>query len=157
MRALIFFLAAISLFVRCEECSSSASCIAPPDGSFEEGLVNLAVFGNILEEVESNSYQSVGLIDSLVVHTSIGGVTILNFYQWQALTQGSTITSIDFYFEEKLEHLDTEEFSFKNTEAEFSEGGYLLTVIKASEDFLLQIERASQDLVDGVCNDTFDC
>lgn len=156
MQKLLIFLAIIITLPACDpDCSSSPSCIAPPDGSFQNDAINLAIYENILEEVETNSYQSVGFLDSVIVRTSRGDLSVSDFYRWEAITEGSSITSIDFYYDEKSESLEVVDFVFNNTEQEFTSGGYLLTIIKTSEDFALRIDRASQDLIDGVCNDTF--
>lgn len=156
-KLLIIALTIVSLSGCDPECTSSASCVAPPDGVFESKAINIAVSENILEEFEPSSFRSVGELDSMIVNSSTEKLKILDFYQWIALGNESTITSIDIYYEEKPDNLTVDDFLFENTESSFTTGGYLLTIIKSDEKVQLQILRASQDLVDGVCNDTFDC
>ena len=157
MKKLLVILTTVIFLPGCDlNCSSSASCAPPPDGTFTSEAVNIAVSESILEEFEPSSYRSVGILDSVIVNTSVNEITILDFYQWAAIAE-SSIASIDIYYEEKSENLVVADFLFENTESTFTAGGYLLTFIKSSGETQLQIVRASQDLVDGVCNDTIDC
>ncbi len=156
MKKLLVILSSVLLLPGCDNCTTSASCAPPPDGTFKSEAVNVAVSENILEEFEPSSYRSVGILDSLIVNTTSSKVTIFDFHKWTAIEE-SAITSIDIYYEEKSENLEGARFSFENTESTFSAGGYLLTFVKSSGETQLQIVRASQDLIDGVCNDTIDC
>ena len=158
MQKFLVLLAIVILLPGCDsECFSSATCIAPPDGTFQSEAINIAVNQSVLEEFEPNSYQSVGLLDSLVVHATQNDVTIVDFYEWVAIPEGSSITSVDIYYSEKSENIETEAFLFQSTESAFATGGYVLTVIKTSEETRLQIVRADQSWIDGVCNDVIDC
>ncbi len=158
MNKLLLIFVVIILFPSCEpECNVSSSCIPPPEGAFQSGEINVAVFESILEEFEPNSYQSVGTLDSIIIYTSLNNLTVIDFYRWESITNESSITSIDIFYEEKMEKLELGDFMFDETESTFIDGGYLFTVIKSASETKLKVQKASQDLIDGVCNDTIDC
>ncbi|MEP5611239.1 MAG: hypothetical protein ABJP45_03270 [Cyclobacteriaceae bacterium] len=153
---ILLFLAIIA--TGCEpECLSSPSCVAPPDGVFQEGKTNVAISPNILEEVVANSFQEFAMLDSAVVRTSDGDFTIRQFYYWIAVGENAIITAVDFYYGENTTSILKEDFVFGNSEQTFTNGGYFLGAIKEGANFALRVEPASQDLIDGICNDTFDC
>lgn len=158
MQRLVLILVSTLIFTNCEpECSASPSCIAPPEGTFQIGKTNLAISPTIFEEFEPSSFRTFAILDSAVVHTGSGDVTIKQFYHWVEIGETPAISSIDFHYGEETTTIEEENFEFQGAEMSFVDGGYVLGATKEDEAFVVRVEKASQDLIDGVCNDTFDC
>ena len=155
MRKITLVLLSALIFANCDpECSVEASCIAPPEGTFKQGITNLAILPAIIEESESGSFENFSYLDSAIVYAGDQKITIGQFYTWIAIGENSSVDSIDFHYDEELVAIRQDNFEFTNTESSFTNGGYLLGVMKKLETFNLSIDRASQDLIDGICNDT---
>ncbi|MEP1096781.1 MAG: hypothetical protein ABJG78_16810 [Cyclobacteriaceae bacterium] len=158
MQKIMSILVLSFIFISCEpDCSASPSCIAPPEGTFEDGKTNLAVSPSIIEEVEPSSFQDFTLLDSVVVHIGNEDIIIKQFYHWVTVEEDAAISSIDFHYGEESTTVKKKNFEFRGMEESFGDGGYILGAVKEEEMFFISVEQASQDLIDGVCNDTFDC
>jgi len=142
-------------FTSCEpECSAEPSCIGPPEGMFVEGTTNFSIAPGIVEEDENGSFQIFAHLDSAIIYRGTENLNIEKFYHWIDVGENPVILSIDFFYDDEMISIHTGEFVFRQTGEEFANGGYLLGIIKEQDTFTVQVDRASQDLIDGVCNDT---
>lgn len=147
MRTILLLLLAAVIFSCNGDCESSASCIGPPEGTFVDGELNLALGGNIVSKNTDGSYNTEALIDSI----QVSDLLIKSFYTWYQVPNPVSITSITVYSEETEIVLQASDFFPIN------DGGYIATVIKTGDVYTVEGSIASQDLIDGVCNDVIGC
>ena len=154
MNRYFIILSFIILSFACEdekECDS-ASCLASPEGIFNSGKVNLAIYGFVLEEQSNGSFEVVLTLDSVVVETT-DSFLIKSFYTWVSIEDPENIRSFILYGSGEeiiIENQISLAFSPDKT------NGYLLTFIKENDDYFPKVDEASEDLINGVCNDVID-
>lgn len=147
MRTFLLVLLSAAIFSCENNCKDSASCIGPPEGTFEEGQFNIALGGNIVVKNSDGSYSGEALIDSI----QVGDVLIKAFYTWYQVDDPANVNSIIVYSEENEILIEGADLF------PILEGGYIATVIKTSDVYTVEGSIASQDLIDGVCNDVIGC
>ncbi len=138
----------LTILIACnQDACVSASCIAPPNGTFVNGVLNLAIGSSVLEKSEDGSYINLFEIDSVSINSSI----IKEFYTWFQVEMPSSINSMIIYSGTQEIQVESESFF------PISSGGYIMSFIRGEETFSIKGEEASQDLINGVCNDVITC
>ena len=154
MKKLFTALFVTLIFTQCgqdQDCVS-AVCIAPPTGAFTPEELNIAIEENVLQQ-SSEGFEVAFLLDSVLI-TGSQLKMVRNFYSWIIIDDPESISGFILYSGEEI-------FAFTKEDVipDLKDGlrGYVFGFIKNGGDFTIDGYQASEDLINGVCNDTIDC
>ncbi|WP_425389618.1 hypothetical protein [Ekhidna sp.] len=128
-----------------DEGCAAASCIAPPNGEFASDEYNIAIYESISDG--SNQIR----IDSVILAAGVN-IVIKDFYTWVVVENPDEVSSLTLYSGEN-------QYIVNDALPEISNRlkGYLIGFVKDGETILINGVEASEDLINGVCNDTINC
>ncbi|SNS45053.1 hypothetical protein SAMN05421640_0196 [Ekhidna lutea] len=152
MRKVIIVLFFWILIIGCgnSDCIS-ASCIAPPEGTFNSSEYNIAIFPLIESTGNQQARTQSDRMDSVIVHSD-QDIVVREFYTWVAIPKPENVTSFTLYVGE--DSFEVSGFLPSLTE---DLKGYLIGFLNEDESIKMVGEQASEDLINGVCNDTINC
>ena len=150
-----YLLLPLVLFISCEKCDSSSSCLAPPEGPFIQQNINFAFTESVLEN-NSEVFDDLGLLTSVSVSTN-ANVTLSPNFSWQVVDLSAGFSGFNISFNEEDVFVPAENLVRSNFSGELINGGYVVTFYRENDEYFALINFWGTQTSDWACEDTFDC
>ncbi|WP_420317272.1 hypothetical protein [Ekhidna sp.] len=144
MKRLLLLSIPILILIGCSETECArASCLAPPSGTFNRSEYNIAIYEVMTEGDERITIDSVSINGSLMVK---------DFYTWIAIENPDQVTTFTLYSGD-TQYVANDMLADITGDLK----GFIFGFVKNGDSIVIEGGEASEDLINGVCNDVIHC